>query len=167
MSIQSMKTLLFLCAIGYVSLFVKDVTNQRLGIANLLNAYIIQDSCIHWKELNTDMRIHHMATLFLGFMLASQPYFEKHWHLVAIVISTEISTIFLSLRALNILKPINTVLFVITFFYYRTFRLGNLVFFEIPDDGPILLKHLLYILYSLNLYWTVKIFQKLFRNLYG
>jgi hypothetical protein len=139
--------------------------SNMVGIMCLIDFYFVKKK---------DMILHHTIVLALTHYMNNHD-FENKKEIVFVILNTEISTIFLTTYNLldttsNILKNINKLFFVTTFFYYRiynysyllidnnihntlyTYSRNNFEYCEIYTS--------LYGLFLLNLYWTYLIFKK-------
>ena len=124
---------------------------------------------------NKEMILHHVIVLALLHFMNTTPDSEHKHEIVCYVLSTEISTTFLITNNLLdknkvVLKNINKVIFIFTFFYYRIYNYSYLL---LDDNFQNTLTDLsknkfeyceifgsLYGLLFLNLYWACLILKK-------
>lgn len=137
-----------------------------------------------------DMMLHHLFVLSMLHYMNCHPEFENRNKVVSIILSTEISTIFLIINNLlnrynienyknstkMVVSNINRLFFVSTFMYYRVYKY---YYFLISDEqiqnnfvrysrGNIQLFEIfigVYGLFILNLYWTLFILIKLNKSI--
>ena len=155
----------------------------------MTNSYIIICSnivgCMCLVDLffikKTDMLIHHISVLGMLHYMNTHSDIEIINDSIPIALSTEISTIFLTLNNLLenssavIIKKINKIAFVSTFFYYRIY---NYLYYAVlnKDINDAFYNHSKnnfeycqiyigqYVLFILNLYWSSLIFKKIIFN---
>jgi len=139
-----------------------------------------------------DMILHHLFVLSMLHYMNTHPEFENRNKVVSIILSTEISTIFLIVNNLlnrynsenyknstkMVVSSLNRLFFVSTFMYYRVYKY---YYFLISDKiiqsnfvrysrGKIQLFEIyigVYGLFILNLYWTLFILIKLKKSIKG
>jgi len=173
-----------------------------LGVSLISTACVFSKSylieCCHFVAMaclgdlffvkKKDSLLHHMLVLSMLSYLTTHPTIENREDFVVVLLSTEISTIFLQIHNLfraiphnrtrwSLVKDINDGLFVITFVYYRIYNYGN-VFIINPNMRRILFRqgdtliekvHILGCLYgffALNLYWGRLILDKTIKTIY-
>lgn len=140
-----------------------------LGIVCFFDLYFIR---------RMDMFLHHVLVLSLLYSMHNHSDIKTNNELISIILSSEISTIFLTINNLlenvnvNIIKKINKVMFISTFFYYRIYNYGYQLILN-KDIYNILSiysanKFILYqkyygihTLFILNLYWLWLIFNRM------
>ena len=132
-----------------------------------------------------DMLLHHVCVVMLGHYMNTHPVLEYRNEIISVVLSTEISTIFLTTKNLLDItgyktiarwricpfRTINNYMFVFTFLYYRIYNYSYLIFNKkINDDLLLYSKNNLelfeiyfgmYVLFIVNLYWSSIIFKKI------
>lgn len=143
-----------------------------------------------------DMVIHHLFVLIMLHYMNTHPEIENREKIVSVILSTEISTIFLIMNNLLnrnntenfaenydkynkiIITNINRLFFITTFMYYRVYSyyvclLSNKEIhntFLIYSKSKIQLFEIylgIYGLFILNLYWAIFIFIKLKKSIKG
>ena len=121
-----------------------------------------------------DMILHHMLVMALSHYMNNHDS-ENNKEIVFVVLSTEISTIFLTTHNLLntnivVLKNINKLLFISSFVYYRIYNYSYLLLDNNINDTLYTISRnnfeyceiygSLYGLFLLNLYWSCLIFKK-------
>jgi len=158
---------LFSCFCVMTNFYVIHCSNT-VGLMCLIDFYFVK---------RNDMLLHHFLVLSMLHYMNNHSDIENRSEIVSVILSTEISTIFLTTNNLLenaenmvIVKNINKLLFISTFFYYRIYNYtylildnnihkifyyyskNNLEFCEIYGG--------IYGLFFLNLYWCGMIFNK-------
>ena len=124
-----------------------------------------------------DILLHHSFALAMIYYINTHEYNTNITTLTAIILRTEISTIFLILNNLlknNNLKKINKIVFVLTFFYYRIYNYLYYLILNKNVHTNILVYSRnnfeyyesyigLYGLFSINVYWSYLIIKKIFK----
>ena len=121
-----------------------------------------------------DMILHHMFVLALSHYMNTHDFEDKK-EIGLIILSTEISTIFLTTHNLLdtnivVLKNVNKLLFISTFFYYRIYNYSYLLLDNNTHTALYIYSRnkfeyceiyvSLYGLFLLNLYWSYLILKK-------
>lgn len=139
-----------------------------------------------------DMVIHHIFVLIMLHYMNSHPEIENREKIVSVILSTEISTIFLIINNLLnrnisenydkynkiIVTNVNRLLFITTFMYYRVYsyyvcllsnkEIHNTLFIYSKSKIQLFEIYLgIYGLFILNLYWTIFIVIKLKKSIKG
>jgi hypothetical protein len=143
-----------------------------------------------------DMVVHHLFVLIMLHYMNTHPEIENREKIVSVILSTEISTIFLIMNNLLnrnnsenfaenydkynkiIVTNINRLLFITTFMYYRVYsyyvcllsnrEIHNTFFIYSKSKIQLFEIYLgIYGLFILNLYWTIFIFIKLKKSIKG
>jgi len=139
-----------------------------------------------------DMIIHHLFVLIMLHYMNSHPEIENREKIVSVILSTEVSTIFLIINNLLsrnkkgieifyeynkvIVIYVNKLVFITTFMYYRVYSyyvsliankdIHNTLFVYSKSKFQLFEIYLgIYGLFILNLYWTVFIFIKLNKSI--
>jgi len=137
-----------------------------------------------------DMVIHHIFVLIMIHYMNSHSEIENREKIVSVILSTEISTIFLIINNLLnrnsienydkynklIVTNVNRLLFITTFMYYRVYsyyvsliankEIHNTLFIYSKSKFQLFEIYLgIYGLFILNLYWTIFIFIKLKKSI--
>ena len=137
-----------------------------------------------------DMIIHHLFVLIMIHYMNSHTEIENREKIVSIILSTEISTIFLIMNNLLnrnnienydkynkiIVTTVNRLFFITTFMYYRVYsyyvsliankEIHNTLFIYSKSKFQLFEIYLgIYGLFILNLYWTIFIFIKLKKSI--
>lgn len=150
---RNVHSLVFLCALFSVLYTCEEKTTRWVsGLMTL--SYFFQDFFLH-PPLKPDMVLHHV----LGSLLICSSI-HTEWDKVLVVYETEWSTIFLVFMSMNIWTSLSTFLFVISFFYFRIYRLGVLLFYHMDRS---LVTLLVMSLFGLNMYWQYCIIRKILR----
>ncbi len=103
---------------------------------------------------------HSLAIIACSFVL----YTKTYETLVLYVEVNEVSTIFLGLAYMNILKKINQFIFVLTFIICRIMWLPWIIWNKRVDGA---LRFIMYVHYALQLFWLAKIYKKIIRLISG
>jgi hypothetical protein len=152
---RNLHSLVFLCALFYSLYMCEEKTSQWVcGLMTVL--YFLQDFFIH-PPLKRDMVCHHV----LGTLLVCSSR-HSNWDEIVVVYETEWSTIFLVLMSMNICTSVSTPLFVVSFFYFRIYRLTVLL---LNRADYTLVNLLVACLFGLNMYWQYCIIRKIIRSL--
>ena len=150
--------------------------------SNIVGCMCLIDFCFVKKK---DMLLHHISVLGMLHYMNTHPDITHRNEIVSAILSTEISTIFLTLNNLlensfctvNV-KTINKIAFVSTFIYYRIYNYSsclllnanvhNAFFIYSKNNFDYYEMYIgLYSLFILNLYWSSLIFKKIiFKNNY-
>ena len=164
-----------------VSLYFYLGVSLASSICVMTNCYLIECSnlvglkCLIdlYVEKKKDMIFHHI--MVLGMVYYSNQYrdLENINKIASVLLSTEISTVFLILNNLlekSFVKTVNKVAFVSTFYYYRIYNYSYLILdkhvqniFYIHSRNNFdygLIYTGIYGLFILNLYWGNLIFKK-------
>lgn len=150
---RNVHSLVFLCALFYVLYMLEEKTTRWVsGLMTL--SYFFQDFFLS-PPLKPDMMLHHV----LGTLLICSST-NTEWDKVVVVYETEWSTIFLVLMSMNICSSVSTFLFIISFFYFRIYRVGLLL---LHHKDPSFLTLLVMCLFGLNMYWQYCIVRKMLR----
>jgi hypothetical protein len=137
-----------------------------------------------------DMVIHHLFVLIMLQYMNTHPEIENREQIVSVILSTEISTIFLIINNLLnrnnsesfykcnkiILTNVNRLFFITTFMYYRVYsyyvcllsnkEIHTTLFVYSKSKFQLFEIYLgIYGLFILNLYWTILIFIKLKKSI--
>lgn len=137
-----------------------------------------------------DMVIHHIFVLIMIHYMNSHSEIENREKIVSVILSTEISTIFLIMNNLLnrnsienydkynkiIVTTVNRLFFISTFMYYRVYsyyvsliankEIHNTLFIYSKSKFQLFEIYLgIYGLFILNLYWTIFIFIKLKKSI--
>jgi len=145
------------------NLYVIPCSNM-VGIMCLLDFYFVKKK---------DMILHHTIVLALTHYM-NQHDIENKKEIVCVVLSTEISTIFLTTHNILdtniVVKNINKLFFISTFLYYRIYNYSYLLLDNTIHNTLYTYSRnnfeycqiyvSLYGLFLLNLYWTCLIFKK-------
>lgn len=160
---QSIATLLYLTTMGCMDVYMHDdVNTKRIYHGFLLTVYLLQDMIFYWRIMKWTMILHHGFALSLSWLLMNEPDLVLVWDHVKTVLMTEVSTIFFALHGLGVRYRINELCFFISFLYFRTWRLGRLLFIENHAFQSAII--MVRCLYALNLYWTYHIFRHLYQK---
>ena len=165
--------------ISLFSSFCVLTNSNLLNCCNIVGIKCIIDFCFKKK---TDMLIHHMLVLFMLHYVNTHNG-ENRNEIISVVLSTEISTIFLttnnllkdSASNLDYVKNANKVIFVYSFLYYRVYNYGYYLILNknIHNTFWIHSKNMfelcevytsVYGLFILNLYWSSIIIKKYLHN---
>lgn len=124
-------------------------------------------------ERNKDMIFHHILVFALIHYLNQHPEIENINEFISLLLSTEISSVFLNLNNLlknSVVKKVNKMAFVSTFYYYRIYKYSYLLMDKNVYNALIVYSRNkfeyceiyfgLYGLYILNLYWGGLILKK-------
>lgn len=136
------------------------------NVCDVIFAQCIVDSFLTKRS---DVHVHHWVTFVL--IHHSKTFLEY----TVIILSTEISTIFLSLREINkltikdqtsVISGINDGLFAFTFYYFRIYLYTkHIILSEDINTFPLILSSVAYGMWLLNIYWGIligKMIMKLF-----
>jgi hypothetical protein len=161
---------LFSCFCVMTNFYVIHCSNT-VGLMCLIDFYFVK---------RNDMLLHHFLVLSMLHYMNNHSDIENRSEIVSVILSTEISTIFLTTNNLLefagnmvIAKNINKILFVFTFVYYRIY---NYTYYLILDNNihKIFYSYSknnfefceiyggIYGLFFLNLYWSGIILKKTF-----
>lgn len=180
-NIQSMfKTVQNIYCLSIVT-YVTYVLCTRDISLYLYASQIIYRQCIFDLLLCTpDLALHHLFVLGLIHPFLTTPGIEMHAHNeMSIILSTELSTIFLVFRNIipakyKTLNAINNVLFIVTFAYTRLYNystqliynepLHNKLIMHLPHSKSTLLITSLYGLFFLNIYWAAIILKTIVKQ---
>jgi hypothetical protein len=132
-----------------------------------------------------DMILHHILVLGMLHYMNNHSHIENRIEIVSVILSTEISTIFLTTNNLldvvcnmNVLKNINKIVFLSTFVYYRIYNYSYYLILDKNIHNTFLIYSRnnfeyceiyigLYGLFILNLYWSCLILKKtICKNIY-
>ena len=166
---------LFSCFCIMTNFYVISCSNI-VGLMCLIDFYFVKKS---------DMVMHHILVLSMLHYMNNHNHIENRIEIVSVILSTEISTIFLTLNNLLenissffIIKKINKIAFVSTFIYYRIYNysyylimdknIHNTFFIYSRNNFEFCEIYIgLYGLFILNLYWSYLIFKKtIYKNIY-
>ena len=166
---------LFSCFCIMTNFYVITCSNI-VGLMCLIDFYFVKKS---------DMVMHHILVLSMLHYMNNHNHIENRIEIVSVILSTEISTIFLTLNNLLenissffIIKKINKIAFVSTFIYYRIYNysyylimdknIHNTFFIYSRNNFEFCEIYIgLYGLFILNLYWSYLIFKKtIYKNIY-
>lgn len=142
----------------YLSYLLSENTNitntDDLGefCASLTLQFMIYD-LINCKKI--EYVFHHILAIIASSYVM---YTNRYETLVLYIEVNEISTIFLNLAYLNILKNINEFLFVLTFILCRIIWLPWII---INKEVNGILLYIMYLHYILQLFWLLKILKKI------
>jgi len=152
---RNLHSLVFVCSLfSVLYVFKENLARTLCGTMTL--AYFLQDFFL-LPALKRDMVLHHcLGTLLIIFSLSTE------WNTVRVVYETEWSTIFLSLMTMKICPRVTTPAFVVSFFYFRLYKLGRLLLY---DAECTFVSFLLTSLFGLNVYWQYYIVRKILRQL--
>ena len=130
----------------------------------------------YWRIEKRDMQIHHILVLFLADYMNRHTFIEDREAIISTILSSEISTIFLSLHSILPKKwvwigALNNALFISTFFHYRIYVYSQELVFNPNVHATFLFSSMgwiqiiqIYIgvlgLFVLNLYWARMILHK-------
>jgi len=154
---RNLHSLVFVCSLFSV-LYMFDENIARTLSGTMTLAYFLQDFFL-LPALQPDMVLHHcLGTLLIFFSPSTK------WNKVVVVYETEWSTIFLSLMMMKIYPRIMTPAFVMSFLYFRLYRLGRLLLY---DAEPTFVTFILQCLFGLNIYWQYYIVRKIVRLLHN
>ena len=138
--------------------------------SNFVGLKCLFDLCV---EKRKDFVLHHILVLGMIHYLNQHSDIENLTAMISVILSTEISTIFLALNNLledSIVKNVNKMAFLSTFFYYRVYNYSYLLLDK--DMNHSFLIHSrnnfeycqvytgIYGLFLLNLYWSSLILKK-------
>jgi len=139
-----------------------------------------------------DMIVHHLFVLIMLHYMNSHPEIENREKIISVILSTEVSTIFLIINNLLsrnkkgieifyeynkvVIIYVNRLFFITTFMYYRVYsyyvcllsnkEIHNTLFVYSKSKFQLFEIYLgIYGLFILNLYWTVFIFIKLNKSI--
>ena len=146
----------------YSLLFLEDLTNTY----HIVSIYAFVD--LFFKN-KIDIIIHHLAVIQLYIGIQYFQISPLHYNLILpTLLLSEVSTIFLNLNKLidnKTILDVNNILFVLTFIYFRIINFYRLI---IDENMYILLMNYcennfnyllgfggIYILYGLNIYWSL------------
>lgn len=147
--------LVLLLAINTMTIF-SELKRELSLMATII--YCIHDF-VRPPYMMIDMQIHHWLTL----ILCSHAFVNEKlpWDFIKIMLKTEVSTVFLVLKNYNIKNLVVKIGFLVTFFYYRIFKLFELLFFTCLEHDEIKPHAIAYYcslgLYGMNIYWAFKI----------
>ena len=136
-----------------------NITNtNELGefCASLTLQFMTYD-LINCKKI--EYLFHHMLAIIASSYVM---YTNRYETLVLYIEVNEISTIFLNLAYLNVLKNINEFLFALTFILCRIIWLPWII---VNKEVNGILLHIMYLHYVLQLFWLFKIFKKIRKRL--
>lgn len=147
-------------------LFLLSIFYSRRDIFKMMiltNIYFFIDYFI--PPLRSDMLIHHLNSQIL---ITTAMYYREQipYFVFSTIFNTEISTFFLIFNDLGIYRYLNIFLFVITFFYYRIYQLGFLLWTYPFYQFHILITISLLLLYGLNLFWFLKILKMIYKHIF-
>lgn len=154
---QSFITIFFLGLLGFINVSIDNFHYKIIPNGVLLISYLTQDLILNLDILQSDMIIHHLLSIYAGFYLMTAHDIMNRREDVNTVLATEISTLFFALRGIGYRSYLNDACFFITFFYFRIWKLQNLIF---QKNVPFFV----YPLYLLNVYWFLKIIKKLWHR---
>lgn len=107
-------------------------------------------------RLRLDMFIHHCLVIMLSFYGLINTRFP--WNFIKLFLETEYSTPFLVFKHYGVQHWINSVLFLLSFTYFRIYKLSLAIFYDAFEYKLNLFEYFLILsLYILNLYWYKKI----------
>jgi len=107
-------------------------------------------------RLRADMFIHHCLVIMLSCYGLINIRFP--WGFIKLFLETEYSTPFLVFKHYGVRHWVNSVLFLISFSYFRIYKLSIALFFDAIEYKLNVFEYFLVIsLYILNLYWYKKI----------
>ena len=164
-----------------VSIYIHLVVSLVSSFCAITNSYLIE--CCHLVGLNClfdlysarkkDYILHHILVLGLSHYLNQHNDIENIKEMASILLSTEISTVFLNLDSLleySVVKNVNKMAFISTFHYYRIYNYSYLVFNKNVHSAIFIHSRNnfeyceiyigIYGLFILNLYWSSLIFKK-------
>ena len=154
---RPLRTLIFIPLLLGTAFF-SPLSYKPFLCGGLLQLYCLQDYSLP-PSLGKDMILHHILTQWLTLGIMCYP--QLPWEYVQVFINTEYSTFPLIFRDLGISHSINSLVFIITFTYFRIFQLGKLIFHLILKNElwslPFLMSVPVTGLYAINLYWYYKI----------
>lgn len=175
-NIKSMKLQIMYLGISLLSSFCITTNYHVITCANIVGLMCLVDLCFIKKN---DMRLHHILVLCMLHYMNVHPNIKNRNEIVSTILSTEVSTIFLTmnnlldnLNNLVILKKINKCFFVSTFVYYRIYNYSCYLIFD-KNTHYIFLNYSknnfefykihigIYGLFLLNLYWGCFILNKI------
>ena len=121
-----------------------------------------------------DMMFHHILVLFALHYMNTHAEMEFRENIVREMLTTEISTIFLTIRNLIGGHPVNDACFVTTFMYYRIYNFSNMLCNHRVHEALLMYSKTpyelceiymsLYMFSILNVYWAGLIVSKLYRK---
>lgn len=117
------------------------------SLQKILLLYFFLDLGFFFTLMKPDMLLHHILSILLT-MFCYQPYDVETQYFIL----TEVSTPFLVLYRLHVYEKINQILFLVFFFYFRIFQIGQVLIqhrYELEDYRV----WLSFFLYCLNCYW--------------
>ena len=178
---SSFRLKLMSLGISLFSSFCVLTNSNLLNCCNIVGVKCIIDFCF---KIKNDMLIHHMLVLFMLHYVNTHNG-ENRNEIISVVLSTEISTIFLTTNNLlkdtasnldynlDYVKNANKVIFVYSFVYYRVYNYAYYLIFNKNIHNTFLIhsKNMfelcevytsVYGLFILNLYWTSIIIKKIF-----
>jgi len=147
--------------------------------SNIVGLLCLIDCCFVKKK---NMLLHHILVLFMIHYMNNHNS-ENRDEIISVILSTEISTIFLTANSLLdntcnmiLLKNINRFIFVSTFFYFRIYNYAYYIILDKNSHSTFLIQSKnifelfeIYItvhgLFILNLYWFYLIIKKIFTYL--
>lgn len=155
------------------------MTNTHLvGCCNAVGVMCLIDFCFVKKR---DMMLHHLLVVFLVHYTNTHLHNPYSNQIITVILSTEMSTIFLTLNNLldvdSIFKQINKAAFLSTFLYYRLYNYP----YQLMLDPNVrasyciysnnVLEHWeisgsIYVLFMVNVYWTFLIADKVVGEMY-
>ena len=147
---------LWSCLIAMAVMFVIFHTCHS-ATPYFLFVYLLYDFILFYPFFLPDMVVHHVLT-----MLLLTGYYHYETSETNKLLSMEVSTPFLVLHKLGILKPITKILFLLTFVYFRIYQVGQLAYTHRYETMDIHI-WLMYALWLLNWHWMLTIISH-FRN---
>lgn len=160
------------CAMNHVYL---------IPCANIVGLRCIAD--LYYLK-NKDMILHHILVLLMIHHMNAHDEIEIVQHMTAVLLSTKISTIFLTMNSLldmkdapKTVKHLNQICFVISFLYYRIYKYSYFIL-DTQVNHTIWVNsrnHFefseicigIYGIFLLNMYWCVLILNKVNRTIRG
>jgi len=145
-------------------LFFEPFKREYCSISTVI--YCLHDF-IRPPKLRLEYKIHHFLCLILAYYGLTDK--QIPWPFISILFQTEITNIFLALLEYKIKHVIVKSCFVLSFIYYRIYKLGFLLFITVPNykgyKGPFIGYLTVISLYILNIYWMFKIFRLLKKSI--
>jgi len=144
------------------ALYSNDITNIKYNI------YLIFFQCIGELFIcKYEIMIHHLCVAFAisMFFLESKLNLENNIDEIKILLSSEISTLFLVLSNMPMfintsITKTNQFLFITTFLYTRIYLYTKYILYGKMNTYSIIISFLIYAFYFLNMYWSLLILKK-------
>lgn len=160
---------IYLCIATYGSIaYLLCDYEHKIRVIKVSAAFMICDIILN-KELKPDIILHHVLSIFAAVTYFYYDYREYFNVFIAPSLGFQTSTIFLCINTIYKSNPINRLLFIISFVYFRIYR-HYLDTISHPDFELFAIEYptimlLPYIFYSLNLYWLCFIVKILIKSL--